>query len=182
MREQAAELALQDMLTWLDRDYDESAGDVKSSSSSSDDDDAEADASGEQRPRPRHISQMNPEGLKSERCSTRHNGVVDSHERRSTLTDTKETTIPSALGQQRPQLPLKKHERIGIFDATNSTNQRRQWILERCTSPQHRPADKPTGCVFIESICDDEELLLENFHDKIANSPDYNNNNDNNKN
>jgi hypothetical protein len=65
-----------------------------------------------------------------------------------------------------------KCDRIAIFDATNSTNKRRQWILEECTSPAKRPG-KPTGCVFVESICDDEELLMENFRFKISNSPDY---------
>lgn len=65
-----------------------------------------------------------------------------------------------------------KGDRIAIFDATNSTNKRRQWILEECTSPAKRPG-KPTGCVFVESICDDEELIMENFRFKISNSPDY---------
>lgn len=64
------------------------------------------------------------------------------------------------------------HDRIAIFDATNSTKKRRQWILEECSSPQKR-RNKPTGCVFVESICDDEELLMENFRFKISNSPDY---------
>ena len=36
-----------------------------------------------------------------------------------------------------------------------------------------RRQNKPTGCVFIESICDDEEMLMENLKEKIANSPDY---------
>lgn len=66
-----------------------------------------------------------------------------------------------------------KQERIAIFDATNSTVKRRQWILEECTSPEKRP-DKPTGVVFVESICDDEELLEENFRFKVLNSPDFN--------
>lgn len=64
------------------------------------------------------------------------------------------------------------HDRIAIFDATNSTSKRRQWVLEECTSPEKRPG-KPTGCVFVESICDDEELIEENFRFKISNSPDY---------
>lgn len=63
-------------------------------------------------------------------------------------------------------------DRIAIFDATNSTVKRRQWILEECTSPEKRP-DKPTGVVFVESICDDEDLLEENFHFKVLNSPDF---------
>lgn len=65
-----------------------------------------------------------------------------------------------------------KHERIAIFDATNSTVKRRTWILEECTSREKRP-DKPTGVVFLESICDDEELLEENFRYKVQHSPDF---------
>ncbi|CAJ1943128.1 unnamed protein product [Cylindrotheca closterium] len=65
-----------------------------------------------------------------------------------------------------------RQDRIAIFDATNSTDKRRQWVLEECTSPEKRPG-KPTGCVFVESICDDEELVEENFRFKISNSPDY---------
>jgi broad specificity phosphatase PhoE len=48
----------------------------------------------------------------------------------------------------------------------------RQWVLEECTSPEKRRG-KPTGCIFVESICDDKELILENFNFKISNSPDY---------
>jgi 6-phosphofructo-2-kinase/fructose-2,6-biphosphatase 1 len=66
----------------------------------------------------------------------------------------------------------EKTDRIAIFDATNSTDKRRQWILDMCTSPARRPG-KPTGCVFVESICDDQELIMENFRFKVSNSPDY---------
>jgi hypothetical protein len=67
---------------------------------------------------------------------------------------------------------IERTDRIAIFDATNSTNKRRQWILEECSSPDKRRG-KPTGCIFVESICDDKELLTENFTFKISNSPDY---------
>ncbi len=65
-----------------------------------------------------------------------------------------------------------EHGRIAIFDATNSTDKRRQWILEECTSPEKR-VGKQTGVVFVESVCDDQELLDENFRYKVANSPDF---------
>eukprot|EP00980_Cylindrotheca_fusiformis_P028331 scaffold22592_cov129-Cylindrotheca_fusiformis.AAC.17 len=69
-------------------------------------------------------------------------------------------------------LDYVRNDRIAIFDATNSTDARRKWVLEECTSPAKRKG-RPTGCVFVESICDDEELILENFKFKISNSPDY---------
>lgn len=62
--------------------------------------------------------------------------------------------------------------RIAIFDATNSTVERRRWVLEEATSPIKR-LGKKTGCVFVESICDDDELLEENFRFKVKNSPDF---------
>jgi hypothetical protein len=33
--------------------------------------------------------------------------------------------------------------------------------------------ETPLGAVFVESICDDEELIMENFRFNISNSPDY---------
>ena len=64
------------------------------------------------------------------------------------------------------------YQKVAIFDATNSTEKRRQWVLEQCTSPAKR-GDKKTGCVFVESLCTDEELLQENYRFKVSNSPDY---------
>jgi 6-phosphofructo-2-kinase len=77
-----------------------------------------------------------------------------------------ERSFPSVV------LNEEKRERVAIFDATNSTDKRRRWILDMCTSPVRRPG-KPTGCVFVESICDDQELIMENFRFKVSNSPDY---------
>ena len=64
------------------------------------------------------------------------------------------------------------YQKVAIFDATNSTAQRRQWVLEQCTSPEKR-GDKKTGVVFVESVCTDQELLQENYRFKVSNSPDY---------
>lgn len=141
LREKAAEMALTDMLAWLDKEEDNEGDDNCG-----------------------HFAPMNPEAFKSERC-TRHADIFSLN-----LEDIirQEETAAATPEQTKPP----KRERIAIFDATNSTNARRQWVLEMCTSPERR-VDKPTGCVFIESICDDNELLLENFKDKIANSPDY---------
>jgi hypothetical protein len=105
LREQVAEMALRDMLKWIDNEQD---------------DDSDADAS-----------------------------------------------VHSAS-----TVNVAEQDRIAIFDATNSTDKRRRWVLEECTDPAKRPG-KRTGVVFVESICDDQELLDENFRFKVANSPDY---------
>mmetsp|Transcript_22992 Transcript_22992/g.48587 ORF Transcript_22992/g.48587 Transcript_22992/m.48587 type:complete len:630 (-) Transcript_22992:144-2033(-) len=68
--------------------------------------------------------------------------------------------------------PSFRKDRVGIFDATNSTKARRDWVLRECTDVVKR-AGKTTGVVFVESICDDEELLRENYRTKMSNSPDY---------
>ena len=116
LREQVAELALRDMLRWLDGEEEiDTVGDNKQNS---------------------HFPCRS--------VNTKHSNAPF-HENR---------------------------DRIAIFDATNSTNKRRRWLLNECTNPAKRP-QKPTGVVFVESICDDEELLAENFRFKVLNSPDY---------
>jgi 6-phosphofructo-2-kinase len=82
----------------------------------------------------------------------------------------KRTSDPAAqLGDSRVKEWAK--DKVGIFDATNSTAARRQWILEQCTS--NRKGKLPIGVVFVESICDDVELLEENYRFKVNSSPDY---------
>eukprot|EP00566_Odontella_aurita_P000094 CAMPEP_0113572586 /NCGR_PEP_ID=MMETSP0015_2-20120614/26169_1 /TAXON_ID=2838 /ORGANISM="Odontella" /LENGTH=864 /DNA_ID=CAMNT_0000475619 /DNA_START=56 /DNA_END=2650 /DNA_ORIENTATION=- /assembly_acc=CAM_ASM_000160 len=66
-----------------------------------------------------------------------------------------------------------RSERVAIYDATNSTRARRKWILEEVTSSSYDSAHSAKGVVFVESICDDEELLEENFRFKVQNSPDF---------
>lgn len=124
LREKVAEVALIDMLKWLDHEDD-----------TSHDDDGH-----------HHTSDLKP-------------AMVRRHS--SNISD-KSYGIERYEGQGR----------VAIYDATNSTNKRRQWILEQCTSPEKR-GDKPTGVVFVESLCDDRELLEENYRYKILNSPDY---------
>ena len=74
-------------------------------------------------------------------------------------------------GATAPAKALRK-DRVGIYDATNSTRERRDWILTECTDKTFR-AGKPTGVIFVESICDDKDLLHENYMTKVNNSPDY---------
>lgn len=63
-------------------------------------------------------------------------------------------------------------DRVAIFDATNSTKARRNWIVDTLTN-HGAESRKPIGIVFVESICDDKELLEENFKYKVTNSPDF---------
>lgn len=55
---------------------------------------------------------------------------------------------------------------VAILDATNSTKERRKWIYESC-----RDADIET--LFVESICDDEDLIMTNILEVKTTSPDY---------
>ncbi|GKY98481.1 hypothetical protein MPSEU_000805400 [Mayamaea pseudoterrestris] len=128
LRQKVAEMALLDMLAWLDDEDEEYLSDGEEN----------ADAS---------------------RNSLNNGGRRASDSSRSLK-----------LGQAK--LDFKRYDRIAIFDATNSTVQRRKWILEQCTSPVQRP-DKQTGVIFVESICDDRELLEENYRYKISQSPDF---------
>lgn len=55
---------------------------------------------------------------------------------------------------------------IAILDATNSTKERRRWIKERCDKAE-------VETLFVESKCDDEELIMSNILDVKTTSPDY---------
>ncbi len=55
---------------------------------------------------------------------------------------------------------------VGILDATNSTKERRRWVLETCTAAG-------IEVIFVESKCDNEELIMANIRDVKMTSPDY---------
>ena len=54
---------------------------------------------------------------------------------------------------------------VGIFDATNSTRERRALIQELCRGK--------CRLIFVEVLCTDEEQLRRNVLDKVRASPDY---------
>ena len=55
---------------------------------------------------------------------------------------------------------------IAIFDATNSTKARRRWVKEQCD-------DNNIETLYVESKCDDEELIMANIMEVKTTSPDY---------
>lgn len=55
---------------------------------------------------------------------------------------------------------------VAILDATNSTKTRRRWIQERCDA-------EGIQTLFVESKCDDEELIMQNILEVKTTSPDY---------
>lgn len=61
---------------------------------------------------------------------------------------------------------LRKGGDVGIYDATNTTRQRRELIVEQCEAEGVR-------VVFVESICDDVETVLDNMRATKLGSPDY---------
>ena len=58
------------------------------------------------------------------------------------------------------------HGSIAILDATNSTKVRRKWIADRC-------AVEGVAVMFVESKCDDEDLIMANILEVKTSSPDY---------
>jgi 6-phosphofructo-2-kinase len=62
---------------------------------------------------------------------------------------------------------LEQGGAVGILDATNSTIQRRQRIVDRI-----REREPKLGILFIESICQDQTLLEANMRLKLS-GPDY---------
>lgn len=55
---------------------------------------------------------------------------------------------------------------VAILDATNSTKARRRWIEDKC-----REANVET--LYVESKCDDEDLIMSNILEVKTTSPDY---------
>lgn len=55
---------------------------------------------------------------------------------------------------------------IAILDATNSTKPRRRWIKERCDA-------EGIETLFVESKCDQEDLIMSNILEVKTTSPDY---------
>ena len=55
---------------------------------------------------------------------------------------------------------------VGILDATNSTKERRKWVMDTCTT-------HGIEVLFVESKCDDEEMIMANIRDVKLTSPDY---------
>lgn len=59
--------------------------------------------------------------------------------------------------------PLNK---VAILDATNSTKSRRKWIYEKLEEAK-------VAHLFVESKCDDEDLIMANILEVKTTSPDY---------
>ena len=55
---------------------------------------------------------------------------------------------------------------VAVYDATNSTRERRAWISETLKAWHIHG-------LFVETVCDDEEIILNNVMDVKTNSPDY---------
>jgi 6-phosphofructo-2-kinase/fructose-2,6-biphosphatase 2 len=55
---------------------------------------------------------------------------------------------------------------IAILDATNSTKERRRWIKQCCDA-------EGIETLFVESKCDDEDLIMSNILEVKTTSPDY---------
>lgn len=60
----------------------------------------------------------------------------------------------------------KEDGTVGILDATNSSKKARAWINQELTS-------RNIQVLFIESICDNEEIIMSNIKDVKLSSPDY---------
>lgn len=55
---------------------------------------------------------------------------------------------------------------IAILDATNSTKSRRRWIKDRCDA-------EGVETLFVESKCEDEDVIMSNIREVKLTSPDY---------
>uniref|UniRef100_A0A914HNC1 Transcription factor BTF3 n=1 Tax=Globodera rostochiensis TaxID=31243 RepID=A0A914HNC1_GLORO len=63
-----------------------------------------------------------------------------------------------------------KEGEVAVFDATNTTRQRRQWLVDFC---QREGIDPKFRIFFVESVCEDSEIIAANISEVKINSPDY---------
>uniref|UniRef100_A0A914WX09 6-phosphofructo-2-kinase domain-containing protein n=1 Tax=Plectus sambesii TaxID=2011161 RepID=A0A914WX09_9BILA len=63
-----------------------------------------------------------------------------------------------------------KEGEVAIFDATNTTRERRQMVIDFCHAPERDPKFR---VFFVESVCDDPKIIEQNITDVKINSPDY---------
>jgi hypothetical protein len=61
---------------------------------------------------------------------------------------------------------------IAIFDATNTTQERRKWLKDALHAEEQRSSIK-FQLVFVEPVCDDEEIIKSNVRETKLKSPDY---------
>ena len=59
--------------------------------------------------------------------------------------------------------------RVAIFDATNTTDKRRSWIMDELKDI----VESRSHVIFIESVCNDENVINENILSVKLNMPDY---------
>ncbi|KAI9661555.1 MAG: Fructose-2,6-bisphosphatase [Trizodia sp. TS-e1964] len=61
---------------------------------------------------------------------------------------------------------VKGERLVAVLDATNSTMGRRRWIHDRCTK-------EGIQLLYVESICNDQDIILANIREVKTSSPDY---------
>ena len=61
---------------------------------------------------------------------------------------------------------LRQDGDVGIFDATNTTRERRQKIFDQVKENGFK-------CLFLESVCDNPSLIESNIRDVKVRGPDY---------
>ena len=88
----------------------------------------------------------------------------------------KEATGARKLAAQRAMSDLKSWltesndmGRVAIFDATNTTNERRNWIIEELIGIM----ESRSHIIFVESVCSDENIINENIQAVKLKMPDY---------
>ncbi|EPB74726.1 6-phosphofructo-2-kinase [Ancylostoma ceylanicum] len=65
-----------------------------------------------------------------------------------------------------------KEGEVAILDATNTTRARRRMVAEFCAN-RRTLIDPPFRVFFVESICDDPDVINSNITEVKINSPDY---------
>lgn len=102
--------------------------------------------------------------VQSDQAGTESAGFFDASNKAAA--SKREALAMSVFGCMLKWLRVVPEARCGIFDATNTTEARRAWVLERCRK-------EGMDILFVENSCTDPKIIKDNLAIKISTSPDY---------
>jgi len=118
----------------------------------------------------------NQEGMAIRLRSGKFNTYATNHSTTTTTTTThthtqrRRHTARLAMNDMKQFLQAGKElGRVAIYDATNTTRERRAWIVKELLPL----LDKKSQVIFVESICDDDSMVERNIKRVKITMPDY---------
>ncbi|KNC76819.1 hypothetical protein SARC_10703 [Sphaeroforma arctica JP610] len=116
---------------------------------------------------------FNAGSYRRKRLGADKSGRADFFDTRNSSNLSQRDHIAMATLDDALQFLEEEGERVAVFDATNTTRERRRMIYEKIKEFEKTSVKVTFIC--LESICDDPEVLDVNLRQKIRGSPDFQN-------